>query len=224
MKAVEVTELPRTDPPLLAAAAYLAVLAYPDDADERDALIEATRAYCAKGAYHYLGRRDLPKKLLELPTRDMRRRLTRAQNIIWFERFPALEAANELIMVRTTKGSNLRISGEDKVLNVCRKWAPISKQKPHFYQRAWLPSLQILHLIQPFYRYWVDELNGERIGLARYVSRNPTWVIKAIESASRLRLVYVRLGIIKKSEGKLAKLPQIDLRLSPETYPVCQFW
>lgn len=214
MRAVEETELPLTDPPILAAAGYIAILAYPDNAESRDELVAAIMAYMAKGAKKFHGDTRTPDEWRKMPARSMRSRMRKAQNIIWFERFPALLAANEVLLTRMTKGRSIQFHGHAKILSACEKFAPYSQQKSHFYERAWLPSKQIFHLISPFYRYWTDQLGGRRLALARFVSRDPGWVVSAVSDAEKLEKVYVEFGLIREPTGALAKRPQVHVTLS----------
>lgn len=214
MKPVEVTELPNTDPPHLAAARYLAVLAYPDDEKARDQLVKDLFAWNYKAARRH-GLQGIPDEWMKVPTRDMRKRLAKAQNIIWFERFPAYLAANEIMLTEKTKGSAIRFSGEESILKVCKKYQPASQKQTHFYERAWLPSLQLLHLIGPFYTY-VQSLDNAKTPLGMFVAK-PQWVIKSVRSSARLRLTYLDSLLIKTEQGPLARAEQIHLTLGDPT-------
>lgn len=207
MRFREVTQLPVTDPPHLAAMGYLATIAYPDTHDKRDQLIEAFKA--RHDNVRELMNRERPRSIDE---RDIRRTLRKAQNIIWFERFPALWAACEISLSRSTEGQPLRICAEDRVTKAARNWSAYSQQsESKFYERAWQPSLAVLHLVLPFRNYVQFELQDKRLPLPHFVWDDPFWVNDALQVAERSRQWFIDHDIVKLPEHPRRPISQIRL-------------
>ena len=196
----EDTDLPRGSPPTLAAAGYIATMAYPDSFDERDQVVLALLAYLSKRTENPVNV-DSPDEWRKLPSSLMNAWLRKAQDIIWLERFPATEAAYEL---QTEDGLG---SDSDRVYAVCAKYAELEgRSTEEFVEREWEESKPVFHLVHAFVSSMVvnvmtaeaeESVNDWPLG--RFVSR-PDWLTRALPLSRNLMPALRRSKIVKKSE------------------------
>jgi len=183
----EDTALPLSEPPIIAAAGYLATLAYPDDWEQRDKLVLAFMAYLAKG------NTATPAEWREMPARDTKRILRKAQNKIWFERFPSTQAAYELVQNRWL-GTN-----ENRVHEVCAKYAKkAGRSTSKFVEREWSQSKPVFHLVHAFASN-LETKDAIDWPLGRFVSR-PQWVTGAIAESHNHFMALRKKKIVKDNE------------------------
>ncbi len=189
----EDTTLPVTASLPLAAAGYLATLAYPDDWEQRDKLVLAFMAYLAKGAKEIHGNMNTPAEWRQLPARDMKAWLRKAQNKIWFERVPAAQAAYELVQNRWLE------SDENKVNLVCEKYAKsVGRSTKKFVEREWTQSKPVFHLGYGFFAN-LESSEAREWPIGRFVSR-PNWVSDAINTSHQMYPALVRTKIVADKE------------------------
>lgn len=202
----EVTHLPFDDPPYLAAAAYLAALAYPDNTEKRDRLIQAMRAY----ARIYL------KQSPGLRRRDVARAMGRASRLINL-RLRAGDIASQVLLER---GSGGRIEAarsireaihrqqEDGKVLLCLyggNWSLMKARtaKPlvdevdtNVFRDVWMPSKSVLHIaisIRPLFR------RGTSPNIEGLIAK-PIWCRESIDALPLIALSLSQAGIVESKE------------------------
>lgn len=182
----------------LAAAAFLAVVAFPTERKARDEFIKACKAFVIKGAI----RRGYPasrirRKFSGYPERRIWETgpIRRAAARITRRRLPAAAAAIGIMLKQTSKSSWLRVSIKhggvslDSVNAAARAFGQEGDTRDtNWITRAWSESRPVLHLALALHSYL--QTCKARPDIYDLIAC-PDWVRAAIDQAERMRRVYL---------------------------------
>ena len=192
----EITELPLGDRPdndWLAAAGFLAVLAFPDDYKRRDAFVLCAKAYVIKGAIKAkrVSKRAIRTEFRQFPERKIwdKGPMPLAARIITRHRLPAAQAATGVMNHAAWR--NLRFQVElahggvplSSVNRASVAFGADGARDTNWIHRVWSPSQPVLHLALALQSV-LCEIPGQDLWS---LIDTPTWVRAALESAEGLR-------------------------------------
>lgn len=212
---VSVVDSPHT--PYLAAAAYLAVLAFPDDTDKRDRLVNAFRAYLR----NRLGMRA------QIRWRDVSRALNGGSRQL-NTRFRAAEFAAQ-VMLEKASSSGMTIEAARSIREaISREGKPMTfelpvdvlpanvraglKRRPqqqrdprpgasdvdtNIFRDVWSPSKPVLHFAHLLHQ--IQKSRSEFQTIADFIV-HPSWAPKAIDNLPVVAMGLCQTGITNPSE------------------------
>lgn len=172
----------------LGAAAYLAWLAYPGEAEaaRRRAFVEAWRALIVKAAVRQgFPRVKVLRRLRGQTLKEINRKIRHGVTRIVFYRWPAAVMAEfvmigapitQAVRLKIAKGGRLRFDARANASNV--------------FARVWRPSLPVIHLALALRE--VCKARGARFDAAELV-RRPDWLPGAIDDAERFRILLLTI-------------------------------
>lgn len=186
---------------------FLAVLAYPDEADKRDKFIAAAKAWIAKKWIESgTSRDDIPKEFRNFQNRAIEHKFDQAKDRIVDRRIQAAILAGELIFsaspcFRTATKAAAQKGRKKPGLNTAVdllhseiKSAGADAVQGNTRQRIWAESKPVIHLASAFWMKAKDLTDFGTHGGAsfqRLIAYPHLWLEDTLSHAEKLRLFYI---------------------------------
>ncbi len=196
----------------IAAAAYLAILAYPDasEIDKRDEFVKAVKACWVKDAKPVTGAYMYPKDLRSYSNQKIDNQIRKASRRIYTKRFAARAMALKLLMDHSSKtGLTINKLIQANYVAFDENHNQILDGDENAYQRIWEPSKPVLHLVFGLMNSF--SVFGSTDVDIYALLRNPLWVESAVENSEGLRKLFQ--AKFKGSKFSIGESEQIQILL-----------